>query len=224
MRPKISELLDRLEINAPDSELLDQAFRHGSMRRSYSYRSLELLGDKVIEAWLIQCVLERRGTDLLPADIVQEVQPFIGNEFFCWVATHYGLVELIRSRAGGMRGPQIAKSKIRADVVEAFVGALQLIGGTELSGQAIEKLIYPHYRAAYPMVERNPVALLRHFLRLEGKQFSCKLKSKRKVVPVVALVSGGGPHTFGQGDTYPEAKLDAVNTYLSTYYGITWRA
>lgn len=85
MRQQVRELLERLEIDAPDSPIIDQAFRHKSMGRDVkkSYEALERLGDSVIRSALLTHALRRNDVLMTPSGLHAEGQRFWVNKFFC---------------------------------------------------------------------------------------------------------------------------------------------
>lgn len=128
-----------------DLSLLEQAFTHKSFHNENPSQSkghnerLEFLGDAVLDLAMSH-ILMKQFPHLNEGDLSKLRASLVNERSLAEVANDFGFAEYLRLGRGELQTGGAQKPRLLASVFEAFIGALYLDGGFDVSLELVERL------------------------------------------------------------------------------------
>jgi len=136
--PDHDRLCARLGYSFADPALLALALTHRSSGRRHNER-LEFLGDSVLGC-VISIMLYERFPDLPEGDLSRLRTRVVRGDTLAQVGAELGLGDYVALGEGARKGGGARLGSIRADALEAVLGAIYLDGGFAAAWRVIENL------------------------------------------------------------------------------------
>ncbi len=135
-RAKLEELVG---VVFRDKTRLDRAVTHSSARTAGqgNYERLEFLGDRVLGLCIAELLFERFGT-ANEGELSVRLNQLVSAETCAAVADEIGLHAFIRTGSDIKKVTGKRMLNVRADVVEALIGAIYIEGGLEAARRFVE--------------------------------------------------------------------------------------
>lgn len=111
----------KILLSEPGMLLFQKAFTHASIQQRDNYEVLEILGDKLVAATFVRYLYDRYPYISSSGIYTLLVTRYLDNAHFAKITTDLGFDQFIRINVK-------LTQKIKADVFEAFLGALSLAG------------------------------------------------------------------------------------------------
>jgi ribonuclease-3 len=161
----LGALARRLGHSFEDLRLLDRALSHASLANSGcpNYERLEFLGDAVL-GFLVADHLYDREPEIPEGQLTDWRARLVSREPLARIAEDLGLCDhLLAGR--GLREQDRQSPRIRADLVEAVLGAIYLDGGLRAARKFVRGQILKRLRDARPSEasSRDPKSRLLHW-------------------------------------------------------------
>ena len=164
-------------------DLLETALTHPSAARpgeARSYERLEFLGDRVL-GLVVADVLMARYPDESEGDLARRHAPLVSRDSLVMVSRGLGLGRFLRLSPGEAGAGTGDNDSVRADSLEAVLGALYLDGGLGAAAAIIERLWAPLIAAA-PAPPQEAKTALQEWAQARGRP-----------LPAYATVAESGP-------------------------------
>ena len=145
-RRALRQLARRLGHCFVDLDLLDRALTHSSTGNDgkRSYERLEFLGDAVL-GFLIADLLFRHRAEVEEGQLTDRRARIVSKEPLAELATALGLIEYLEV-GRGIREQDRCSPRIRADLVEAVLGAIYLDGGVRAARKFVRTQVWSRHR------------------------------------------------------------------------------
>ena len=205
-----------------DLELLDRALCHSSTGNEgkQNYERLEFLGDAVL-GFLIAELLFRDRPDIPEGQLTDRRARLVSREPLAAVADHLDLIANL-TVGRGIREQDRASPRIRADLVEAVLGAIYLDGGIRAARKFVRAQIWQRLageaEAAPP--QRDPKSRLLHLAQTRDLGQPAYEILETSGPPhersfVVAVLLRGEPVAEGTGRSKQAAEKQAAAAALA---------
>ncbi|MCA8978282.1 MAG: ribonuclease III [Planctomycetes bacterium] len=164
-RRQLRALAKALGHDFADLGLLDRALTHSSMSNlgERSYERLEFLGDSFLN-FAVAEVLFRSEPEVAEGRLTETRSRFVSQPPLAEVASRLGLADNLR-HGKGLRQSERQSERIRADLVEAVLGAILVDGGVRSARAFVRRHVLPK-RVAMPeplqVVKDSKTALLHY--------------------------------------------------------------
>ncbi len=169
---KLERLQDRIAYQFQDPALLRQALTHRSAGAQHNER-LEFLGDAALN-FIVAARLYDRFAKVSEGDLSRMRARLVREETLAQVAETIDLADNLILGAGEIRSGGARRASIRADAVEAVIGAAYLDGGFSAAGRIVDHLMTPLITDALGAEElRDPKTRLQELLQGKGKALPC---------------------------------------------------
>lgn len=155
--PPVRDLLNKLDVEAKDLALFEQAFTHSSfanetgITESLDYERLETLGDAVLSLIVIELGYQFRP-DFLPGTLTLMRNDFVQSNSLINYADELGFLPYIRTSKGS---PVQANRRILEDVFEAFLGAMYLDAGLSRVKKFVSDIMLDDIKSFVPNQGQN---------------------------------------------------------------------
>lgn len=222
----LEALQARLGVRMRDRALLVRALTHHSCcpetARRDAYETLEFLGDALIGAQVVECIF-RTYSDAGEGEMTVLKSEVVSRRVLAQIGARLGLMDAIRVDPANLRTfNERSRESLRADVLEALVGAIHLDQGRDAAAAFVAREILP----AIPLVhatlgERNPKgALQERMLRATGilphyDVITTGGQGNDRVY-TVGVYAGERLVATGKGSSIKEAGREAARQALAT--------
>lgn len=183
-RRSLRQLAKRLGHTFADLGLLDRALTHSSTGNDgkQSYERLEFLGDAVL-GFLVADLLFEYRPEVEEGHLTDRRARIVSKEPLAEVADALGLVDHLEV-GRGIREQDRRSPRIRADLVEAVLGAIYLDGGVRAARKFVRAHVWKRHKDRDPAVppQRDPKSRLLHHVQTQGLE-----------LPVYEVVATSGP-------------------------------
>jgi ribonuclease-3 len=136
--PNLQALQKRLQHEFANPRLLQQALTHRSFSADHNER-VEFLGDSVLNL-AVAGLLYEQLSNLPEGDLSRVRANLVKQETLHQLALVLGLPDLLRLGEGEARSGGHKRPSIRADAVEAIIGAVYLDAGFDKANQLVRRL------------------------------------------------------------------------------------
>lgn len=222
-RRALRQLARRVGHEFADLELLDRALTHSSTGNDgkQSYERLEFLGDAVL-GFLVADLLFRHRPEVEEGQLTDRRARIVSKDPLAEVADALGLIDLLEV-GRGIREQDRRSVRIRADLVEAVLGAIYLDGGVRAARKFVRAHVWSRLkeRAATATTERDPKSRLLHHVQTLGFELPHYEVVATSGPPhertfVVAVTLQGGLRAEGSGSNKQAAEKAAAARALDT--------
>jgi len=216
------KLLEQLKIETEREELYEMAFTHTSYANEqgldYSYERLEFLGDAVLELLISEYLYKKRRLE--EGEMTKLRSSYVCEDALYHYSMSLGFNEYIRLGNGEAQSGGNRKKAIVADIFEAFLAALYLDQGIDVTKRFVYANVIPYiennahlfvdYKSVIQELIQPSQKSLDYSLRSEvgpshDKQFTIDLK-------IDGIVMGSGV-----GSSKKEAEQAAAKEALQKY-------
>ncbi|MEY2340509.1 ribonuclease III [Acidithiobacillus sp. IBUN Pt1247-S3] len=164
----LDRLQDRIAYRFQDLALLRQALTHRSAAALHNER-LEFLGDAALN-FVVAARLYERFPKVSEGDLSRMRARLVREETLAQVAESISVADALILGAGELRSGGARRVSIRADAVEAILGAAYLDGGFAAAETIVDHLIVPLITDALGAEElRDPKTRLQELLQGKGR-------------------------------------------------------
>ncbi len=183
MSHDIGILERRLGYHFDNRDLLEVALTHRSHGAS-NYERLEFLGDALLGAVIAEALYRRFPKNVGEGKLTRMRARLVKGETLAVIAEELEVAEFLRLGGGEMRSGGTQRRSIRADVVEAVLGAVYLDSDFESVQALILRLFEARLDSVSPSIEKDPKTRLQERLQKLG----------RPLPEYVILSQSGKPH------------------------------
>lgn len=164
-RRNLRALAERLGHEFEDITLLERAMTHASMGNEgeKSYERLEFLGDSFLN-FAVAEVLYRSEPEVAEGQLTETRSRFVSQPPLAAVASRLELANHLR-HGKGLRQSERDSERIRADLVEAVLGAILVDGGVRAARAFVKRHVLPkNMKMPAPLqVTKDAKTALLHF-------------------------------------------------------------
>ncbi|MCE5394086.1 MAG: ribonuclease III [Acidithiobacillus sp.] len=165
---ELDRLQDRIAYRFSDIGLLRQALTHRSSGSVHNER-LEFLGDAALN-FIVAARLYTRFARVSEGDLSRMRARLVREETLAQVAASIQLADSLILGPGEMRSGGSRRDSIRADALEAIIGAAYLDGGFAAAECIVDHLLLPLITEDLGAEElRDPKTRLQEFLQSKGR-------------------------------------------------------
>ncbi|MCE5387198.1 MAG: ribonuclease III [Acidithiobacillus sp.] len=165
---ELDRLQDRIAYRFGDLGLLRQALTHRSSGSVHNER-LEFLGDAALN-FIVAARLYTRFARVSEGDLSRMRARLVREETLAQVAASIQLADSLILGPGEMRSGGSRRDSIRADALEAIIGAAYLDGGFAAAECIVDHLLLPLITEDLGAEElRDPKTRLQEFLQSKGR-------------------------------------------------------
>ena len=133
-----------------------------------SYERLEFLGDAILGA-IIAEYLFREYPDLDSGKLSRAKAHFVSEERLAEVARYLQLGELIQMSKGEEKGGGREKNSVLSDALEAFIGAIYLLGGLAKARRFVMRSFKPLFKTIKRIFLKDYKSILQEYLQGKGR-------------------------------------------------------
>jgi ribonuclease-3 len=163
-RKELRELSARLGHAFADPALLERALTHASLGNEgeQNYERLEFLGDAFLN-FAVAELLFHAEPEVAEGRLTETRARFVSQPPLAEVASRLGLVAHLR-HGRGLREGERSSERIRADLVEAVLGAILVDGGVRAARAFVRRHVFPRGAVPAPQqVAKDSKTALLHF-------------------------------------------------------------
>ncbi|MBM1171341.1 ribonuclease III [Microvirga arabica] len=167
-KPKLDELLNKLDYRFENPALLDEALTHVSAPKAdgQSYQRLEFLGDRVL-GLAIADLLYRTFPGAPEGELSRRLAELVRRESCAEIAIAWDVGPYLKLGAGEAHAGERRNQTILADVCEAIIGAVFLDGGYDAARSVVERAFQPLLEAPRRPL-RDPKSALQEWAQGRG--------------------------------------------------------
>lgn len=199
-----------------DHSKLNACFTHPTMEGEENYQRLELLGDRILNAVVMDLLFKKYPLET-EGELSLRLQYLTSGKVCAQVAKKLRMDLYIRAKDESLR----TNDNVLADVCEAFIGALYVSAGFQSAYAFVEVMWDKLYRMP---VHKNPKVTLQEWAAKKNYQpplYKLMSKNGPEHRPTFMIkVECGNYFTFGAGSSRKEAEMAAAEEYIS-YFKIT---
>ena len=215
-----SEIEKILDYKFKDSELLNEALTHSSIKKNikhkkvFNYERLEFLGDRIL-GFIISDLLFKKFPDFQEGDLSTLFQKYTNTKFLSKVAIRLNLNKFVVVQKGDSLEK---KDSIMSDLIESIIAAIYIDSNLDNARLFIENKILNNLKIKH-IVNKHPKTLL--------QEYSLKYF---KMIPVYNIEEKHGPdhdpqfkvtvsinshnHAIGEGSSTQKAQENAAKNLL----------
>jgi ribonuclease-3 len=201
--------------------LIREALIHPSLKQGgeeSSYERLEFLGDAILGA-IIADYLFREYSHFDSGKLSRAKAYFVSEERLAEVARHIQLGELIQMSKGEEKGGGREKNSVLADALEAFIGAIYLLGGLGKARKLVMRAFKPVLRTMKGIFLKDYKSILQEYIQSKGKSLPQYVVVRAEGPPhqrtfTVQVKIDGEVYGEGVGRNKKEASMNAAKIAL----------
>ncbi len=219
---KLHILQERIGYFFKDFRLLCTALTHSSFRHEAGIEEdnerLEFIGDAVLQLLVTEKLLAL-FPEASEGELTKKRSALVCEDALLEHERHLNLYEFIRVGKGMEKQGNRATRSVRADTVEALIGAIYTDGGLPEAEKFFSRTLFPEDGSLSGFKPNDPKSTLQEFLQASGKplpEYTLIERSGQDDAPVfvVAIRSGGDILATGSGYSKKEAEFDAARSAL----------
>jgi len=215
-----SEIEKILDYKFKDSELLNEALTHSSIKKNikhkkvFNYERLEFLGDRIL-GFIISDMLFKKFPDFQEGDLSILFQKYTNTKFLSKAAIRLNLNKFVVVQKGDSLEK---KDSIMSDLIESIIAAIYIDSNLDNARLFIENKILNNLKIKH-IIDKHPKTLLQEyslkrfkmipFYKVEGKHGPDHDPQFRVTVSI-----NSNDYTIGEGSSIQKAQENAAKNLL----------
>ena len=219
MNDKLNRLASLLGHQFADADLLKRAITHRSAGSRHNER-LEFLGDSILSLVIAE-TLYQRFPDVSEGDMSRMRATLVREKTLAELAREFDLGECLILGPGELKSGGFRRESIRADTVEAIIGAIYLDAGMDVIRQLLLNWYAQRLEEIRPGAEqKDPKTRLQEFLQGRRRPLpsyvvvKVKGEAHNQEFTVQCEIEGVTPSVVGVGSSRRKAEQAAAEKAL----------